>query len=102
MFCGLRYSSPAQVSPAEHGLFDTNTMSTQTKLFEILATTIKNDLALNGFSPSDLPEAAKARVAVCLYSGSLDREHSHEELEQLEKWSAKHYEKAVFEAREGE
>lgn len=75
-------------------------MKTKT-LNQILETVIKNDPALAGFKPSELSEAAKARVAVCLAAGSLD-EHEPEELEMLGRWSAKHWEKATFEARQGE
>lgn len=53
---------------------------------EIRARLIQNDPALNGFSPADLPEAAKARTWACLYAGSLDRHHSNEELEEIGKW----------------
>jgi hypothetical protein len=54
---------------------------------KILQTTISSDPALRGFTPGDLPTAARARVAVCLAAGSLDTKFSSSDLDILEQWS---------------
>jgi hypothetical protein len=54
-------------------------------LNEILETVIKRDAALNGYSPSTLPQAAKARIQNTL--DSLERGLNRDELEVLKAWT---------------
>jgi hypothetical protein len=56
-----------------------------TTIHDILLTVIENDNALVGYSPEDLPQAAKARIQNTLCS--LERHLTHEELDILEKWT---------------
>ena len=72
------------------------------ELNEILASVIKHDSALNGYTPSDLPEAAKARIQNTLVS--LEKELSSEELDLVEKWTGgvEIFNKAEAEFRDGE
>ena len=72
------------------------------ELNEILETVIKHDSTLSGYTPSDLPEAAKARIQNTLVS--LEKELSSEELDLVEKWTGgvEILKKAEAEFRDGE
>jgi hypothetical protein len=52
---------------------------------ELLTRLIKSDSALAGFSPNDLPQAAKLRAINT--ASSRDRDFTHEELVEIEVWS---------------
>lgn len=63
----------------------TTNRKTKMNINQILATVIKSDPALTGFTPDDLPIAAKARVQNTLVS--LERGLSDEDIDALEAWT---------------
>jgi hypothetical protein len=71
-------------------------------LNQILAIVITLDPALKGFEPTDLPEAARARIANTSENTYLEAHLSDEELLTLHQWSDEHFKKSVFSASEGE
>jgi hypothetical protein len=73
-----------------------------TEIQRILATVIKSDPALRGFTADDLPQAAKARIQNTLCS--LERHLSSDDLRTLESWTGGNavFDSAEAQFREGE
>lgn len=68
----------------------------------ILQTVIRLDSTLRGFTPDDLPVAARARIQNTLVS--LERNLTTEDLDELEKWTGGNeiFSASTFECSEGE